>query len=127
MLAIAKFTAFACLQATGMPKWLHWLFIPNANAKVSALPWFKMLSLGLRSRDMRGYAYGLAFTEKMLITSISRLASQNLGLVTHLSAVLVRMRANQSLEWASASWPRCAAWIFSAPSYQLAAALQLQR
>jgi hypothetical protein len=34
---------------------------------------------------------------------------------------------NRSLEWTSASWPRYAACIFSAPRGQLAAAAQLER
>jgi hypothetical protein len=40
---------------------------------------------------------------------------------------LERMRSNLSLEWTSASWPRYAACIFSAPRGQLAAAPQLER
>jgi hypothetical protein len=37
------------------------------------------------------------------------------------------LMANRSLEWTSASWPRYAACIFSAPRGQLAPAPQLQR
>jgi hypothetical protein len=37
------------------------------------------------------------------------------------------VRPNHSLEWTSASWPRYAACIFSAPRGQLAAAPQLER
>jgi hypothetical protein len=38
-----------------------------------------------------------------------------------------RQSPNRSLEWTSASWPRYAACIFSAPRGQLAAAPQLER
>ncbi len=37
------------------------------------------------------------------------------------------MTPNTSLEWTSANWPRYAAFIFSAPRGQLAAAPQLER
>jgi hypothetical protein len=60
------------------------------------------------SRVRQGYSFGMLSATSTVVPSI---------LALH----------NRSLEWTSASWPRYAGSVFSAPRGQLAAAPQLER